>query len=210
MQPSSSASGPDLGRRPVTGPYLAVVGIRPNPHVIGPSGHHLRWSFPAEKGFPPKGFLVYRRAAAKADLDCRDFSDAAKGRPRVLPPAWSVDGLTLRSPKGLTLTATPGQPWLDCAGASPTHPPVLGIAFDPPAVAVEVRFQDLRGAPAPALRAFDEAGRLVAQSADAVVVESDGTRGVRLGRPLIARVAVPVTFGGLHPVCRLTIERACA
>jgi hypothetical protein len=196
----------------VSGPYLAVVAIRPDPSAapsIGPAGYHLRWSFPAEKGFPPKGFRVYRRPAGKTKLDCRDFADAAKGRARVLPPVWSVDGIRLRVPEGLTLTAEPGRPWLDCAVRPRATPPVLRIAFDPPAVAVELRVRDLRGPSAPVLRAFDARGRLAAQSGDAIPVDSGGTRAIRVSGPLIARVDVPVTFSQLHAVCCLTVERAC-
>jgi hypothetical protein len=50
----------------VSGPYPAVIGIRPDPHSIGPPGPHLRWSFPAEKGFPPGDSSIEPRAGADA------------------------------------------------------------------------------------------------------------------------------------------------
>jgi hypothetical protein len=85
---------------------------------------------------------------------------------------------------------------------------VLEVAFDRPVVAVAVRFRAPRGAPT--LRAFDERGRLVAQSGAAVAVDSAGTQAIGVSGPVLARIAVSVTFGELHAICRLALDDACA
>ena len=188
--------------------YLGVVGIRPDPRSVGPRGHHIRWSFPAERGFPPAGFRVYRRQSAGIKLDCRAFADAATGRGATRVDTWSDDGIALHPPPGLTLTAVPGQPWLDCGAAAGGGPALLRVDLDPPVVALEIRFGP-PGSPTPTLRAFD-GGRLVAESRDATVADADGVRAIRVSGPVMTSATVSVTFAELHAICRLTLEAACA
>ncbi|MCC6629295.1 MAG: hypothetical protein IT340_18055 [Chloroflexi bacterium] len=41
-----------------------------------PDGNHLRWAFRTDRGFPPKGFSVYRRDARKGEDQCLDLRHA--------------------------------------------------------------------------------------------------------------------------------------
>ena len=67
---------------------IAVMGIRPRPGSVRPDGHHLRWMFPPRLGFPPKGFLVYRRPSSGFKPEgCLELTDVST----TLPSGGQVD-----------------------------------------------------------------------------------------------------------------------
>jgi hypothetical protein len=69
---------------------ITVMGIRPRPGSVGPSGHHLRWMFPPALGFPPKGFLVYRRPSGNFKPEgCLEFAQLSG----ALPSGGEVEGV---------------------------------------------------------------------------------------------------------------------
>ena len=53
---------------------IGVVGISTLNAAIGPDGNHLRWTFPRELGFSPKGFRVFRRETKKLSDAPLNFS----------------------------------------------------------------------------------------------------------------------------------------
>ena len=54
---------------------IGVVGISTLNAAIRPNGNHLRWTFPRQLGFPPKGFRVFRRETKKLSEAPLKFSE---------------------------------------------------------------------------------------------------------------------------------------
>lgn len=107
--------------------FLSVTGIRSAGGSIGPKGNHLRWSFPADRGFP-RAFLVFRRKAETKPADVESIDLAALAR----HPARPQHGLTLvvdgHDPSRTRLQCAEPLVFLACTLTG--QPPVEMRAFD--------------------------------------------------------------------------------
>ena len=54
---------------------IGLIGISTLEGPVRPHGNHLRWTFPNAVGFPPTGFLIYRRNSKKYSGKSLDFSE---------------------------------------------------------------------------------------------------------------------------------------
>ena len=176
---------------------IAVMGIRPRPGSIGPDGHHLRWMFPPRLGFPPKGFLVYRRPSiAFKPEGCLELTDVST----TLPSGGQVDDVHFYYP-GPTLIGRDGT-----ALSVPVVPNgVLELRFSRPMVHVVFDVSGIDAAPT--LRAYAGA-ELVASSV--LGGATSGTRRLEVTASYITRVTITLRFRRLHAVCFLSADAACA
>jgi hypothetical protein len=189
---------------------LRVAAIRSSPEWIRPHGLHLRWMFPAELGFPPDGFRVYRRPAKRTQLQCADFRKIRKDVP--LRTGSAVSGVKLHFHESVTLRGTGGSavrvqstPLSGSAEAL-----LLRMEFDDRVVAVGVGYTDATADGAVVLRAFDEGGQVLGEATGASAPAAGGVRRLRIDAPSIASASLRLAFTELHEICTLTEARVCA
>lgn len=72
---------------------IGVIGICTLDGPVVPNGNHLRWSFPPDLGFPPKGFRMYRKPGGAKPKDGIHFSQLPLNVD--LPEDLRIDGVGL-------------------------------------------------------------------------------------------------------------------
>ena len=176
---------------------ITLTGIRPRENSIGPPGHHLRWTFPENLGFP-KGFVIYRRpSGAFKPNHCLNLNKAAVPTGQTLASGSSLEGVSFVYPvntriygNGENLTISP-----------PTQN-LLELRFPAPMAYLRLKMAGVRGPIS--LQAY--AGpHLVATSAPL----SDPTGFLEIAVPYITRVTIPLNFETLVEVCYLSMDAVC-
>jgi len=189
--------------------HLTVLGIRPVEWSLRPAGLHLRWMFPVRHGFPPGGFQLFRRLAKRADPPCVDLT---VDKDRALTSGTAIGGVTLHVHANVVLRGTGGPELAVESTPLPgtAEPFLLRMAFDGPAVAVEVRVRGPISGASIVLRAHDPADRVVAQATIQAEAGSRQSLRLRVEAPLIDHATLGLDFAVLERLCVQTHARVCA
>lgn len=128
---------------------IGVIGISTLGGPVRPDGNHLRWSFPARLGFPPKGFQVFRRPSQKPSDKSISFSGLLLNVD--LPPDLRIDGVQfLTHPGGRRLRCRQSNQQRSLY-ITPANLAQLELRFPEPIVHLRLEFS---GSGHGALRAF--------------------------------------------------------
>ena len=183
--------------------HIAVTGIRPREISIGPLGHHLRWSFPEQLGFPTQGFVIYRRLSRSLKPNgCLDLTKNAVPTGQLLATGSSLIGSDLERvsfhyPSTVQILGNSAE-----LKVTPSSPELLELRFTDPMAFVSI---EVGGVQAPLqLRAY--AGlQFVATSPP--LTNNSGT--LEVASPHITRVTIPLNFQTLDAVCHLSMKAVC-
>ena len=180
---------------------ITVAGIRPKKRSVTPHGHHLRWMFAPEVGFPAGGFQVFRRAASSLEQPTGKLNLAELSPNQTLRSGQRIGDVGFYFPASVTLTAkdTGGVEVNNGSGAT------LELRFREPVTYVRV---DLRKVTTDVtLRAY--AGNQPVAVATPATPPSGGDEMRQLAVPFITRVVFELGFGELAAVCFTSERAAC-
>ena len=172
--------------------HIAVTGIRPREDSIAPLGHHLRWAFPKQLGFPAKGFVIYRRLSGGLKSDrCLDFTKVPNNQ-----NVSSLEGVSFFYPSTVQIRRSNSNLTVD----SPS-PELLELRFSEPMSFVHISVRGVQGSVQ--LRAY--AGlQLIAASPP-----TNNSGFLEVTAPHITRVTIPLNFRTLVSVCHLSMDAVC-
>jgi hypothetical protein len=177
---------------------ITLIGIRPAESSIGPAGIHLRWSFPAEFGFPAKGFAVYRRPSGGfKSVHCLNLTKEKVPTNSVIAPGATLEGVSFHYPDTVQIRGASTD-----LAVQPPGPQFLELRFAQPTAHVRITVSDTTGTVA--LRAY-AGGDLVATSVAVTTVSGI----MEVVAPNITRVTLPLRFRTLSAICYLTMDDAC-
>jgi hypothetical protein len=175
---------------------ITLTGIRPPLDSIRPSGHHLRWAFPEQFGFP-KFFVVYRRPSDRFKLKCIDLSKEQVPTGQVLASGSSLEGVSFHY-SGTTQIRGNGENLT----VNPASSNLLELRFSEPMAYVRINLGNVQGPVQ--LRAY-AGSDLVATSAP--LTQPSGTLDAEA--PLITRVTIPLNFRTLAAICCVSMAADC-
>ena len=173
--------------------HIAVTGIRPRDGSIGPPGHHLRWAFPEQLGFPAEGFVIYRRPSGGFKPDqCFDFTKVPNNQ--IVVSGSSLEGVFF--PSTVQIRRSNSNLTVD----SPS-PELLELRFPVPMAFVRISVRGVQGSVQ--LRAY--AGlQFIAASPP-----TNNSGFLEVTAPHITRVTIPLNFRTLVSVCHLSMDAVC-
>jgi hypothetical protein len=175
---------------------ITVTGIVPTGDSIRPEGHHLRWAFPAQLGFPAKGFSIYRRLSGGFKLDrCLSFSKIPVGQ--IVASGSSPEGVSFHYP-GPTQIQGNGQN----LSVHLPRPNLLELRFPEPIACVRINIGDIQGPVQ--LRAYAGSQQVATSS-----TFSSNEHLLEVTAPYVTRVTIPLNFKLLNEVCFLSMDAAC-
>ncbi len=178
--------------------HIAVTGIRPREDSIDPLGHHLRWSFPEQLGFPAKGFVIYRRLSnSLKPSQCLDLTKNAVPTGQLLANGSNLEGVSFHYPSTVQIQGSSNELTVNLPS-----PKLLELRFTDPMAFVSIEAGGVQGPLQ--LRAY--AGlQLVATSL--TLTSNSGV--LEVTSPHITRVTIPLNFQTLDAICYVSMKAAC-
>ena len=121
--------------------HLSLTGIRPREDSIGPRGHHLRWAFPKQLGFPGKGFVIYRRPSGGFKPDqCLNLTKEKVPTGQILANGSSLEGVSFHYPGSIQIRGNSEN-----LKVVPPSPDLLELCFSEPMAGLRIDVEGIQG-----------------------------------------------------------------
>jgi len=174
---------------------ITLTGIRPYSNSIGPSGNHLRWTFPEHLGFPPGGFQVYRRRVSTPECLEKHISKIQinSNSPTKNVSFEHIGSVEFKIYDNSLIVINP-------------KPELLQLHFTEPVAFVSLELNTTDSI----LQYFNIPLKLSAYAGSQLVATSSnlntaGRVTLQVSAPYITRVTIPLLFEALHNVCYLSV-----
>ena len=178
--------------------HLSLTGIRPREDSIGPRGHHLRWAFPKQLGFPGKGFVIYRRPSGGFKPDqCLNLTKEKVPTGQILANGSSLEGVSFHYPGSIQIRGNSEN-----LKVVPPSPDLLELCFSEPMAGLRIDVEGIQGPLQ--LRAY-AGSQFVATSFP--LTNNAGV--LEVTAPHFTRVTIPLNFQTLTAVCLLSMDSVC-